>query len=726
MVLGKTDLKELKPKMKKTKIKKEPPEADEDNVETDEPPDAIFKRWCESRKKMLTPGLEQFLWLQWNQQTGSFFCQPCDQMRHLGTFSGTEAIEVFLEHEGCDFHIECMSMMTGTYERGSDAFPASFAPMKDHCESARSKKRKNSSTNYEMTRKRRFCPHWLTQFPWLEYNTQKCLMFCKFCLKHGKNGAANTLVKGSNTFRVMSLQIHAGSKDHQHAEKLERLTVIDRETTATGKHYLHKKEEFFVRKYLNLYPWLSLRSGDMVVCELCQQHGFGSSTLVVMGNELNYQLVKIHRETKHHVMAERMEVLNWNNAWDRESEEIDDTLAEASTVSTGLTACDVDGRFQYTATSPIKNDNMEEGEILVNSDLSKDKESVNLSTNLGSKSWYFHTDETLNSQFVSDSQQIPNSTTEVPIEPKLFSTRVHPAFEAFGYELSPSKQFEPILNESNSNNNRLDNSNELVSPYGSFKKEWLVEFPWLDYDEKQGLMKCKLCSKHGKKNSFSKGVNIFWRKHITNHVTIKKHQDAVNQETWGKKQSSVGVVPLERPCLQKCDSMESGSSSDAGIGSSPCSEASDLFDDMTSDTPVSDNQKAVSIGSRKLVIKMDAFPTDILNYKHDERSPESLSSISIVDSVSPTCVNGIQSHLNDELLTSPKPSPKKRVRRFCQKWLDTFSWLEYKETENAMYCMWCVNAGFKNSFTSGNSHFHIDFLRCHMTSKAHQETTKPI
>eukprot|EP01022_Parablepharisma_sp_SALTPOND_P025842 TRINITY_DN6106_c0_g1_i1.p1 TRINITY_DN6106_c0_g1~~TRINITY_DN6106_c0_g1_i1.p1 ORF type:complete len:806 (-),score=53.06 TRINITY_DN6106_c0_g1_i1:371-2788(-) len=59
---------------------------------------------------------------------------------------------------------------------------------------------------------RRFCDDWLKYYPWLVYDAEKGLMFCKWCQAHAMN---NTMTVGSRKFTSKSLNEHENTKDHK-------------------------------------------------------------------------------------------------------------------------------------------------------------------------------------------------------------------------------------------------------------------------------------------------------------------------------------------------------------------------------------------------------------------------------------------------------------------------------------------------------------------------------
>ena len=89
----------------------------------------------------------------------------------------------------------------------------------------------------------------------------------------------------------------------------------------------------------------------------------------------------------------------------------------------------------------------------------------------------------------------------------------------------------------------------------------------------------------------------------------------------------------------------------------------------------------------------------------------------------------------DSKTTDSKTKDKKydatnRQRRFQSHWKNMWSWLEYLDTENKMFCRICRKypsisesraVGIKNQFVEGTSYFRIGAIKSHAESKAHLE-----
>ncbi|XP_046566317.1 uncharacterized protein LOC124274984 [Haliotis rubra] len=63
-----------------------------------------------------------------------------------------------------------------------------------------------------------------------------------------------------------------------------------------------------------------------------------------------------------------------------------------------------------------------------------------------------------------------------------------------------------------------------------FDYTWLIDFPWLKYDEVDHKVFCKICQKHKRKTLFGQGVTLFSRRRIREHQKNKCHMDALQFE----------------------------------------------------------------------------------------------------------------------------------------------------------------------------------------------------
>ena len=84
---------------------------------------------------------------------------------------------------------------------------------KEECSSQDSKKskREESKKKYEAKRVRQFQPQWKVTFPWLEFDHEKEVMFCKYCRQFPNlSDPKAALVVGSDNFRIEPLKYHGG------------------------------------------------------------------------------------------------------------------------------------------------------------------------------------------------------------------------------------------------------------------------------------------------------------------------------------------------------------------------------------------------------------------------------------------------------------------------------------------------------------------------------------
>ena len=85
---------------------------------------------------------------------------------------------------------------------------------------------------------------------------------------------------------------------------------------------------------------------------------------------------------------------------------------------------------------------------------------------------------------------------------------------------------EPASNETEETQTDHECSDEESQPKSkkkksAYHKSWETQYPWLLYDKEHDLMKCTLCIRANKCNSFTVGTNNFRTSTITRHLGIK-------------------------------------------------------------------------------------------------------------------------------------------------------------------------------------------------------------
>nr|XP_054762880.1 uncharacterized protein LOC129269408 isoform X1 [Lytechinus pictus] len=87
------------------------------------------------------------------------------------------------------------------------------------CLLASKSQKSNVYKAYDRTRRARsFIPHWVVEYPWLEFNPEKECMFCIYCREYQKIHDAeftNTFVHGATNFRLDSVKAHDNSTKHR-------------------------------------------------------------------------------------------------------------------------------------------------------------------------------------------------------------------------------------------------------------------------------------------------------------------------------------------------------------------------------------------------------------------------------------------------------------------------------------------------------------------------------
>jgi hypothetical protein len=63
-----------------------------------------------------------------------------------------------------------------------------------------------------------------------------------------------------------------------------------------------------------------------------------------------------------------------------------------------------------------------------------------------------------------------------------------------------------------------------------YKSEWRDEFPWIEYDSKNGTMYCIICKLHGGTTAFAKeGSKNFKRTALADHGSSKHHTECLER-----------------------------------------------------------------------------------------------------------------------------------------------------------------------------------------------------
>lgn len=144
-----------------TKIKDEPPDPDPDpisfgyNLEENSP---TIK--ADLPLDLPLDTFQKHPWLQ-NSNAGTLYCGPCSQhFAQVVAFTLNVGSEGLAVHEEDPSHREAVTWMSAEPDPNTG--------------------KRSAARRYELNkRKRKFCTHWLLQYPWLYYDEECNRMFCK-------------------------------------------------------------------------------------------------------------------------------------------------------------------------------------------------------------------------------------------------------------------------------------------------------------------------------------------------------------------------------------------------------------------------------------------------------------------------------------------------------------------------------------------------------------------
>ena len=83
------------------------------------------------------------------------------------------------------------------------------------------------------------------------------------------------------------------------------------------------------------------------------------------------------------------------------------------------------------------------------------------------------------------------------------------------------------MDEVQSNKVGQSESHGKVQKTENFKEIWLTLYPWLEYENGENVMYCKLCKKAGQDNTMTQGCKTFKTSSLARHVETTSHQIAV-------------------------------------------------------------------------------------------------------------------------------------------------------------------------------------------------------
>ncbi len=563
------------------------------------------------RRKFCDHWFQMFPWLLFDRDIGMMYCQVCldhSEDRHISFVKGNNSFKkhTLQAHEGCEVHQRAMKKagiyfppstgIGGKYSRSYDSPELTDSPeifentVNDSTDlSVRERMEREKSITLQRIeeenecdkhldqndsmgdhddpsgesyispdkKRRRFCRHWLVQFPWLKYDRDKGLLFCKICIKHNPTGSSS-FIKGNNNMRLTTIQSHAFCREHQLAERADAFNKAFSAAEQDGvsnKKLMTPKQHFMLQKFLKFFPWLLHNTElNVVVCDVCQRHGT-NSLYIDCTSELEYDIVRTHAESTRHMKCEQLEVDTWSAMWDTASVENRDFSLEDGLSSFALPM--VSNAYNHSeeesSSTPQLNDMKEEKDK--NDNVKQSSAKISELTNL-------NTSDSLDEDDAEDIKETPQKgpSANVPILFKISETSsdISPhitndvAFSSGELDTSnpwsaysaalaglptasfPSANIHPALLAVDDPPRRKGKykpkKSNILPAFGTFKIKWLAEFPWLTYDPISDIMKCIYCAKYNKCTTFARGVRIFSKSGLVHHTKIAKHRDSLRKE----------------------------------------------------------------------------------------------------------------------------------------------------------------------------------------------------
>ena len=134
--------------------------------------------------------------------------------------------------------------------------------------------------------KDKFRSKWLSEFPWLKYDSARGVMYCSSCLRHKKKNAytQTAYTEGTTNFKKTNILRHSQTRDHKsclEAEGNRSLTAITAEAhgqkmkaivSAMRNVYWLAKEEVATLKYESLNKLLQLQDCPDIAHLSCKRN----------------------------------------------------------------------------------------------------------------------------------------------------------------------------------------------------------------------------------------------------------------------------------------------------------------------------------------------------------------------------------------------------------------------------------------------------------------------